>query len=70
MLASGSSPAEPSDFSGKKIHTKLSFEGEVKPSVQCRSFAAIYVEVGIAGQIDRPFLAKFRPSLTEFSHVA
>jgi hypothetical protein len=31
---------------------------------------AIYVEVGIAGQIDRPFLAQFRPSLTEVSHVA
>jgi hypothetical protein len=29
----------------------------------------IYVEVGIAGQIDRPFLAQFRPSLTEVSHV-
>jgi hypothetical protein len=31
---------------------------------------AIYVEVGIAGQIDGPFLAQFRPSLTEVSHVA
>jgi hypothetical protein len=30
---------------------------------------AIYVEVGIAGQIDRPFLAQFHPSLTEVSHV-
>jgi hypothetical protein len=30
---------------------------------------AIYVEVGIAGQIDRPFLAQFRPSVTEVSHV-
>jgi hypothetical protein len=28
------------------------------------------VEVGIAGQIDRPLLAQFRPSLTEVSHVA
>jgi hypothetical protein len=28
------------------------------------------VEVGIAGQIDRPFLAQFRPSLTEVFHVA
>jgi hypothetical protein len=28
------------------------------------------VDVGIAGQIDRPFLAQFRPSLTEVSHVA
>jgi hypothetical protein len=31
---------------------------------------AIYVEVGIAGQIDQPFLAQFRPSLTEVSRVA
>jgi hypothetical protein len=31
---------------------------------------ANYVEVGIAGQIDRQFLAKFRPSLTEVSHGA
>jgi hypothetical protein len=28
------------------------------------------MEVGIAGQSDRPFLAQFRPSLTEVSHVA
>jgi hypothetical protein len=52
-----------------------SFGGEVKPSVPCRRFAgckktpAIYVEVGIAGKIDRPFLAQFCPSLTEVSHV-
>jgi hypothetical protein len=52
------------------------FGGEVKPSAPCRRFAAcrktpaIYVEVGIAGKIDRPFLAQFRPSLTEVSHVA
>jgi hypothetical protein len=31
---------------------------------------AIYVEVGIAGQIDRPFLAQFRPSLAEVCNVA
>jgi hypothetical protein len=31
---------------------------------------AIYVEVGIAGQIVRAFLAQFRPLLTEVSHVA
>jgi hypothetical protein len=30
---------------------------------------ATYVEVVIAGQIDRPFFAQFRPSLTEVSHV-
>jgi hypothetical protein len=28
------------------------------------------MEVRIAGKIDRPFLAQFRPSLTEVSHVA
>jgi hypothetical protein len=28
------------------------------------------VEVGISGKIDWPFLAQFRPSLTEVSHVA
>jgi hypothetical protein len=27
------------------------------------------VEVWIAGQNDRPFLAQFRPSLTEVSHI-
>jgi hypothetical protein len=31
---------------------------------------AIYVEVGIAGQINRPLLAQFLPSLTEVSHLA
>jgi hypothetical protein len=31
---------------------------------------AIYVEFGIAGQIDRLFLAQIRRSLTEVSHVA
>jgi hypothetical protein len=31
---------------------------------------AIYVEVGIADQIDGLFLAQFLPSLTEASHVA
>jgi hypothetical protein len=31
---------------------------------------AIYVEVGIAGQIDQLFLAQFHPSVTEVSHVA
>jgi hypothetical protein len=31
---------------------------------------AIYVKVGIAGKIDWQFLAQFRPSLTEVSHVA
>jgi hypothetical protein len=51
----------------RKIHRTPSFGGEVKPSVPCRRFAAckktpaIYVEVGIAGKIDRPFLAQFIP---------
>jgi hypothetical protein len=46
MLASGSQDRgfEPGRsrriFSGEKIHSMLSFGGEVKPSVQCRSFAA------------------------------
>jgi hypothetical protein len=50
-----------------------SFGEEVKPSVPCRRFAAckktpaIYVEVGIAGKIDRPFRAQFSPSLIEVS---
>jgi hypothetical protein len=63
-------------FRAKQIHSMPSFGGEVKPSAPCRRFAAckktpaIYVEVGIAGKIDRPFLAQFRPSLTEVSHVA
>jgi hypothetical protein len=72
MLASGTQvrgfkPGQkPSDFSGQKIHSMPSFGREVKPSVPCRRFVAckkhpaIYVEVGIAGQIDRPFLAQFR----------
>jgi hypothetical protein len=52
-----------------------SFRGEVKPSVPCLRFAeckkthAIYVEVRIAGKIDWPFIAQFRFSLTEVSHV-
>jgi hypothetical protein len=66
MLASGTQDRtrpKPSDFSGEKIHTMPSFGGEVKPPVPCRRFAACkktpatYVEVGIAGKIDRPFLA-------------
>jgi hypothetical protein len=68
MLASGTRP-KPSDFLGEKIHSMPSFGGEVKPSVPSRRFvackktSAIYVEVGIAGKIDRPFLAQFRHSL-------
>jgi hypothetical protein len=77
MLASGvRTRPKPSDFSGEKIDSMHSFGGEVKPSVPCCRFAAckkipaIYVEVGIAGQIDQPFLAQFRPSLTEVSHAS
>jgi hypothetical protein len=71
MLASGTQ-----DRGFETIHSMPSFGGEVKPSVPCCRFAAckktpvIYVEVGIAGKIDRPFLAQFCPSLTEVSHVA
>jgi hypothetical protein len=62
--------------SGEKILSMPSFGREVKPFAPCRRFAAckkipvIYVGVGITGKIDRPFLARFRPSLTEVSHVA
>jgi hypothetical protein len=79
MLASGTQDQTrpmPSDFSGEKIRSMPFFGGEVKPSAPCHRFAeckktpAIYVEVGIAGKIDQPFLAQFRPSLTEVSHVA
>jgi hypothetical protein len=58
MLVSGTH-----NFSGEKIHSMPSFREEVKPSAPCRRFAAckktpaIYVEVGTAGKIDRPFLA-------------
>jgi hypothetical protein len=78
MLACGTQDCgfepKPSDFSGEKIHSMPSFGGEIKSSVPCRRFAAVknptmYVEVWIAGQIDRPFLAQFRPLLTEVSHV-
>jgi hypothetical protein len=66
---------KPSVFSGEKINSMPSFGGEVKPSAPCHRFVAckktpaIYVEVGIAGKIDRQFIAQFRPSLTEVSHV-
>jgi hypothetical protein len=53
-----------------------SFGGEVKPSVSCRRFSAFKSilwftwKLESTGKIDRPFLAQFRPSLTEVSHVA
>jgi hypothetical protein len=63
-------------FSGEKILSMPSFRREVKLFAPCRRFVAckkipvICVEVGITGKIDRPFLARFRPSLTEVCHVA
>jgi hypothetical protein len=76
-MIAGSNPDEAVGFFGrKKIHNMPSCRGEVKPFAPCRRFAAykktpgIYVEVGIAGKIYRPFLAQFRPSLREVSHVA
>jgi hypothetical protein len=63
-------------FLDEKILIMPSFGREVKLFAPCRRFAAckkipvIYVEVGIAGKIDRPVLARFRPSLTDISHVA
>jgi hypothetical protein len=62
MLSSGT-PRSRVRIRQKKIHSMPSFGGEVKPSAKCRRFAAckktlaIYVEVGTAGKIDRPFLA-------------
>jgi hypothetical protein len=53
-----------------------SFRGEVKLSVPCRRFAACKRTLRFtwtlepAGKIDWPFLAQFRPSLTQVSHVA
>jgi hypothetical protein len=53
-----------------------SLVGEVKPSVPCRRFAACTSTLRFtwklesAGKIDWQFLAQFRPSLTEVSHVA
>jgi hypothetical protein len=81
MLASGTQdhgfePGQSRRIFRQKIHSMPSFGGEIKPSVQCHGFVeckktpAIYAEVGIAGKIDRPFLAQFCPSLTEVSHVA
>jgi hypothetical protein len=58
-----------------KKYSVPSFKWEVKSSAPCRRFEAckktpaIHVEVGIAGKIYRPFLAQFRHSLTEVSHV-
>jgi hypothetical protein len=67
---------KPSDFSGEKIHSMLSLGEEVKPSDSCRRFVAckrtlrFTWKLESAGKIDRLFLAQFRHSLTEVSHVA
>jgi hypothetical protein len=76
MLASiaGSNPAEAVGFFGRRNpqHAFLRRGSKaVCPMSQLwgmLKIPAIYVEVRIAGQIDRPFLAQFRPSLTEVSH--
>jgi hypothetical protein len=53
-----------------------SFRGKIKPPVPCRRFVAckrtlrFTWKLESAGKIDRPFLAQFRPSLTEVSHIA
>jgi hypothetical protein len=63
----GSNSAAAVGFFGRKYpqHAFLRRGSKVK-----EKNPAIYVEVGIAGQIDWPFLAKFHPSPTEVSHVA
>jgi hypothetical protein len=64
-----------SDFSGENIHNMPSFGGELKPSAHVADLRHVKEPcdlrgIGIAGQIDRRFLAQFRHSLTEVSHVA
>jgi hypothetical protein len=71
----GSNPAEAVGFFRRKNpeHGFLRRSKTVCPMSQIcvmSKIPAIYVEVGIADQIDRPFLAQFRPLLTEVSHVA
>jgi hypothetical protein len=74
MLDSGSNPAEAVGFFGRKNpqHAFLRRGSKaVCPMSQiCVMLKnpAIYVEVRIAGQIDRPSLAQFRPLLKEVSH--
>jgi hypothetical protein len=75
-LIAGSNPAEAVGFFGRKNpqHAFLRRRSKtVCPMSQiCAMWEnpAIYVEVGITGQIDRSFLAQFHPSLTEVSYVA
>jgi hypothetical protein len=72
----GSNPAEAVGFFGRK-NPQHAFLRRVSKAVCpmsqiCGMYKnpVIYVEVGITGQIDRSFLAQFRPSLTEVFHVA
>jgi hypothetical protein len=80
MLASGtqiaaSNQAKAVGFFGRKNPQDALLRGSkaVCPMSQICGMLkspAIYMEVEIAGQIDRQFLAQFRPSLIEVSHVA
>jgi hypothetical protein len=76
LTIAGSNPAEAFGFFGAKKNPQHAFlrrrSKAVCPMSQiCGTLKnpAIYVEVGIAGQIDRPFLAQSRPSLTKVCHV-
>jgi hypothetical protein len=59
----GLNPAKAVGFFGRKNPQYAFFQRESKAVCPCRRFAAsknnpaIYVEVGIAGKIDQPFLA-------------
>jgi hypothetical protein len=74
MLASGtqiagSNPAEAVWLFGRKIPQHAFFR-PMSQTCGMKKNPTIYVEVGIASQIDRPFLTQIRPSLTEVTHVA
>jgi hypothetical protein len=61
---------KPSDFSGEKILSTPSFGGDLRQICGMLKTPGNYVEVGFPGEICRPFLAHFRSSLPEGSHVA
>jgi hypothetical protein len=69
----GSNPVEPvqsrRNFLGEKKSTGSKALCPMSQLCGMLKNPVIYVVVGIAGQIDRPFLAHFRPTLTEVSHV-
>jgi hypothetical protein len=78
MLASGTqvqTRPKPSDFSGEKNPQHAFLRKGSKAGCPMSQICgllknpAIYVEAGIAGQIDRPILVQFRLSLTEVFHV-